>query len=451
VRGTVAAQDRFEIAAHAASLGVWEWDLVADIFTYSARAREICGFDPIQPLTYPDIAGVTHPDDLPWTSAMAKRALDPELRENKPYRYRIVRADNGQVRWVLAHGEPVFDRGVPPKALRYIGTLQDITEQQQSEHELAESEARLRLAVEAGRMAVWELDLDRDVLTPSPALNMLFGFPDDAHPTLEEIRQRYAPGENERLELEGNELTARGETEIQTTLRQIWPDQSQHWFLLRARLAPPTEAISKRVLGVVIDITLQKAAEERAELIAREMQHRVKNVLTVAQSLARHSLKGSAEEKAAAESFAGRLQALSAATRAVTAADYESHDLASLVEEVIAPFRRSDGSGFVIDGLNLSLPQTKATGLALCLHELCTNAIKYGALCVPTGVVALSWHIDGKALEIIWTEREGPRVTPPSSMGFGASLLTRGALGPGKVDLSFPPSGATCKITLDLG
>ena len=76
----------FEIAAHAASLGVWEWNLQTNQFNYSARAREICGFTADQQLTYEDVAGATHPDYLPHTSALARRAIDPSIRDNQPYR-----------------------------------------------------------------------------------------------------------------------------------------------------------------------------------------------------------------------------------------------------------------------------------------------------------------------------------------------------------------------------
>src|SRR3569833_172594 len=280
----------FEIAAHAASLGVWDWDLQSNKFNYSLRAREICGFTANQQLTYDDVVRVTHPDDLPRTAALARRALDPTIRDNQPYRYRIVRADTGEVRWALAHGEAIFDPDNPTKPpTHYIGSLQDITDQHQAEQALLESEARLRLAIEAGRMAVWELDLGRNVLTPSRELNELFGFPADARPTVEEITERYAPGERERLDREGAEIAARGETEIQTTMKQVWPDKSELWFLLRAKAADSTDKIANRVVGVVIDITAQKRAEEQAEFISREMQHRVKNVLTITQSMTRQT------------------------------------------------------------------------------------------------------------------------------------------------------------------
>lgn len=262
---------RFEIAAHAASLGVWHWELQTGVFHYSDRAKEICGFDPSQEVTLEDLRAITHPDDFQWTAALATRSFDPADRAQEPYRYRILRADSGELRWVLAHGKAIFSSEEPnATALHYIGTIQDITQQRNAEQALIESEARLRYAIEAGKMAVWEIDLDRNTITPSPKLNQLCGFPADASPSLEELRSRYAPGEAERIDKESAELVARGETQIQTTIKQIWPDGTQKWLELRATTAPPNDLIANRVIGVLIDITAQKVAEERALVIAGE-------------------------------------------------------------------------------------------------------------------------------------------------------------------------------------
>lgn len=440
---------RFEIAAHAASLGVWDWELASNRFYYSQRAKQICGFDPEAEVTFEQIRAVTHPDDLPRTSALAAAALDPDRKNNQPYRYRIVRADDGQVRWVLAHGEAVFERvGDKETAIRYIGTLQDITAQHEHEQALLESESRLRLAIEAGRMAVWELDLDRNVITHSAELNALYGFPADATPSLDDFRARYAPGEEERVNREGDEIRARGETEIQTTFRARLSDNTEKWLLLRARLAPATEAIPRRVLGIMIDITAQKAAEERAALIAREMQHRIKNTLTVVQVLAEQSFRRKDKTDVAGQTFSGRLQALAAASQAITAGDWSATDIRSLIEDVTRPYRSRDSDPFAIAGPSVNIPASAATGLALALHELCTNALKYGALSVPDGRVAIRWTLTGHQLELLWEESGGPSVSESPARGFGTKLLQRGLASHGTVEHQFRPEGVVCVISL---
>ncbi|MEO9231278.1 MAG: HWE histidine kinase domain-containing protein [Devosia sp.] len=442
---------RFEVAAHAASLGVWDWDLATNIFFFSGRAKEICGFDATAEITFDQVRAVTHPEDHSRTSQMAIRAIDPLLREKVPYRYRVVRADTGETRWVLAHGEAIFEgEGSGGSATRYIGTLQDITAQHNAEQALIESEARLRYAIEAGKMAVWEIDLDRDAITPSPDLNTLCGFPPDAPVSLDDIRSRYAPGEEERIEQEAAALRALGETRIQTTFRQLWPDGTEKWLLLRATAAPPTETIPNRVIGVLIDITAQKLAERKAALIAGEMQHRVKNALSVVQSLAVQSFRNKTDLGEAKDAFLGRVRALSAATETVTSEGWADSDLRELLEVIIAPYKGGDHDAFAVAGPAVRLSKKAATAVSLGLHELCTNAVKYGALSVPEGHVDISWRASAEQVDLQWKESGGPAVVVPENSGFGLSMLTRGLLGPGAVDLSFSPLGVVCRMHVKL-
>src|SRR5690349_8522740 len=112
---------KLELALRAANIGIWDWDLRSNDFEYSDRARAIFGFEPTGAVTYDMIRDVTHPDDFPYTSAQAKRAIDPDLREDRPYEYRIIRADTGELRWVRAEGHAVFDEvGDKVRPIRYL-------------------------------------------------------------------------------------------------------------------------------------------------------------------------------------------------------------------------------------------------------------------------------------------------------------------------------------------
>ncbi|MER9592523.1 PAS domain-containing protein [Mesorhizobium australicum] len=161
---------KLRLALRAAPLGIWDWNLETNEMSYSPRARAICGFSPDESITIEKVRAVTHPADLPVTSEQARMALDPEIRNNEPYEYRLVRADTGEIRWALAYGEVVFQRsGDTVKAVRFLGTIEDITARKQAENALREAELRQRLAIDAARMAVWELDVpaDRLMVTPS--------------------------------------------------------------------------------------------------------------------------------------------------------------------------------------------------------------------------------------------------------------------------------------------
>jgi len=444
---------RFEIAAHAANLGVWDWDLATNAFVYSPRAKEICGFDLDSPVTFAQILAVTHPEDLPRTTALAERALDPAVRANEPYRYRIFRADSGELRWVLAHGSAIFDLDADPhRAVRYIGTLQDITDQQLAEDGLAESEARLRLAVEAGKLAVWELDLDAGKITPSPELNLLCGFPADTSPSLADFRSRYAPGESERIDAEGAAARARGETSIQSEFKQIWPDGTIRWLLLRAQIAPATDAIRNRVIGILIDITDRKLAEQRSTLIAQEMKHRVKNSLAIVRSLAQQSFRQKRDIEAVRTALLGRLAAFETATELAIKSGDKGEDLRELVNAIVEPYRQGELDPFDISGPSQQIDGKAATTMALALHELCTNAVKYGALSDNGGGVSIAWQVGAGRLHLTWKETGGPPVTMPLGRGFGATLLGRAPFaGPSDVvDYSFEADGVRWEIIVAL-
>jgi PAS domain S-box-containing protein len=450
--GRLASERRLAIATHAARIGIWDWNLSDNSFVYSRLAREIFGLPRDEPVTLEAIRALTHPEDLPWTSAMARRATDPRLREQEPYRYRIIRPDTGEERWILGHGEATFETvGGVEKATRYTGTIQDITEQKRADDALIESEARLRLALEAGQMAVWELDVDTQTIAHSPQLNALCGFPPEANPTPADFRARYAPGERERIEREGQAVLQRGERQIQTEFKMIWPDGTQKWMLLRAAYAPGSPDRGQRVIGVLMDVTERHATEERIRTVAEELQHRLKNSLTIVQTIATQTFRDR-QEVDGVDSFLGRLRALAAATDIVTLNDWSSAEISQVVAEITQPFRDERGDSFLIEGDRFHLPSKVAIGLGMALHELCTNAAKYGALSIPGGRVNVAWSNEMGLLNFEWREQGGPPVMVPERRGFGSRLLERGAFGEpdGRVDIDYHPEGLTARITARL-
>jgi len=159
-----ASEARLRLALQAANIGIWDWDVPTGRMVYSARARELCGFAPDQELTLEDVRAVTHPDDLPITWAQRERAFDPAIRDRSAYEYRIVRTD-GAVRWVRAYGEVIFrDVEGEPAAVRYTGTLEDITERRELEEERRRSEERLRELNASLETRVAERTAERNLL-----------------------------------------------------------------------------------------------------------------------------------------------------------------------------------------------------------------------------------------------------------------------------------------------
>ena len=258
---------KLRLALRAARMGVWDWTIDTGEMNYSPRAREIYGFTPDEAVTIDKVRGATHPEDLPRTSALAKLALNPSIRSREPYEYRVLRADNGEERWLLAHGEAIFEEieGVT-RATRYLGTIEDITSRKATELALQESERRKRLALEGARMAVWELDLATDALTSSAELNRIYGLPADSHPTVEELRNFYAPGERERIQEIGMRAIAEGRSDFEAEYRIRRPDGKIVWLLLRAEVVSDEDGRMTRVIGVVMDIDERKRSEESQKI-----------------------------------------------------------------------------------------------------------------------------------------------------------------------------------------
>jgi PAS domain S-box-containing protein len=156
--------------------------------------------------------------------------------------------------------QPIFDSDGAVSGIFVQG--HDVTEQKRGEDALRASEARLRLAVDAGQMAIWEIDVATDTLIGSPELYQLLGFPPDARPSIAEIRARYYPGERERMQAAGQEAIARGERFVEVEFRYIRPDEALRWMLLRAEMKLNPDGVPARVVGVILDITEQKLVED---------------------------------------------------------------------------------------------------------------------------------------------------------------------------------------------
>jgi PAS domain S-box-containing protein len=256
------SEARLSLALEAAELGVWDWNLLTNTFEYSPRARAICGFALDRPITYEDVVSATHPDDYPRTSGLAQEALDPHVRRRVRYEYRIVRPD-AEVRWVVAFGYATFGfHGGEYRALRYVGTIQDITDRRRLEQKERDDAAQLRLAMEAGRFALWSVDQANQSVRSSPELNRLFGFPEDSTPDLADFQSRYAPGVKDQLDRLAQSVVSRGERRLETEYPIVFPDGSRHWLHVRAEIQYDAEGAPLSAIGVVIDITERKRSEE---------------------------------------------------------------------------------------------------------------------------------------------------------------------------------------------
>jgi PAS domain S-box-containing protein len=201
------------------------------------------------------------------------------------------------------------------------------------------------------------------------------------------------------------------------------------------------------VLAVIRDITERKRQEAHVQFLMREVNHRAKNILNVVQAIAHQTITSSLEEFISR--FGERIQSLNASHNLLVRSAWKSIPLAELVRSQLAHFAGLLDSRIVMNGPDLRITAAAAQAIGLALHELATNAGKYGALSTGAGHVDVRWQIDGDLLTMSWTEHGGPPVKPPDQAGFGTMVITslvKQSLG-GEVQLDFAPTGLAWRVT----
>jgi two-component sensor histidine kinase len=201
------------------------------------------------------------------------------------------------------------------------------------------------------------------------------------------------------------------------------------------------------MVGTAQDITERKLREERERLLMREVNHRAKNLLSVVQAIAHQTAIKNPEDFI--ERFSERIRALSANQDLLIQNRWRGVEIEDLVRAQLSPFADLMGSRIIARGSKLSLKAISAQAIGLALHELATNAGKYGALSTDTGRVDVSWGTEGGTFALSWTECEGPPVSAPQRRGFGTIVMQEMAESSvdGMVNLDYAPSGLTWRLT----
>jgi PAS domain S-box-containing protein len=197
-------------------------------------------------------------------------------------------------------------------------------------------------------------------------------------------------------------------------------------------------------------------ADEQQRILNRELSHRLKNTLSMVQAIASQTLRNVTDVEAAKEALAARLIALGKAHDILLSGAHESAEIEAVMQGALAIHDDRQPGRFRFSGPPITLGAKAALSLALMLHELATNAAKYGALSVPDGRVALDWNLEagstGLTVRMSWSETNGPVVTPPSQKGFGSRLIERGLVGAvgGAISLDYAPTGLVCRVVAPL-
>ena len=316
---------------------------------------------------------------------------------------------------------------------------------------LLESEQRRSLALAAGSMGSWDWDLASGKIEWDAGQHAIYGVkPSEFIITPEHFKVLIVPEDWEQLQVGMQALMTDGHPH-QGEFRVRRPNGEVRWCTSAAAATRDAAGKVVRISGVTMDITDRKEAEERQALLAREVDHRAKNAMAIVQSIVRLTKAGSIASYVSI--IEGRIKALSRAHALLSNSRWQGADLDQLVDEELAPYRSSHAGRLSISGPRFLLEPTKAQTLALALHELATNAAKYGALSSASGRLSVEWELQADALTIRWRESAGPEAQPPKVTGFGTKIITGSIerqLG-GSVQFEWLPEGLRCTLTVPRG
>jgi PAS domain S-box-containing protein len=254
------------------------------------------------------------------------------------------------------------------------------------------------------------------------------------------------------------EAAFRGDCESDPEIHYKRKDGSEFWASVYVSPVCDENGTIVQQFVSLVDLTKHREENARCKMLIDELNHRVKNTLSTVQSIVTQALRRPAEPAAIREAIESRIMALSRSHDLLTSSNWKGAGLHDLVDTALHPFEVVAGRAerFTIEGENVHLPPNTTLSMAIALHELATNAVKYGAFSNEAGRIAIHWAMTpdtaGDRLVLTWRERGGPVVTRPTHKGFGSWVIERGLtheLG-GKVTLDYLSDGVVCTIDIPM-
>ncbi|SFC26126.1 chemotaxis protein CheB [Tropicimonas isoalkanivorans] len=412
------------------------------------RMRELWNVPAHQDVDYDLFMSRLHPDDRAATQAKVDAALDPGGAGGYLAEYRVMQPD-GSARWVRADGKVTFEDGKPA---RLVGTVKDVTDRHEAEIRMQEYAARLEMTYEVTGIGAWEWNVENDVSTWTPNLFHLLRCPRDREPSFATFASFILDEDRPRVIEEVSAALRKGEM-LDTQFRILRGDGEERVLVAKGRVIYDGAGRPEAMIGINYDATEEVEKEERRQLLTNELNHRVKNSLATIQSIASHTFRQSKDMQSFRESFLGRLRAISVAHDLLVNAEKSDANVRDLVAAQVGPYTgNDDGLRVDLEGPHSVLGATVAHNLGLVLHELATNATKYGALSNERGRVEISWSRiwldDRPGVRLVWRETGGPKVNPPSQTGFGSILIEQSlshSVG-GSTVIDYAPDGLVAVI-----
>ena len=320
--------------------------------------------------------------------------------------------------------------------------------------DLTRSEHRLEFMLAAGRLGAWSLDLTERRLVASDLCKLNFGRPLGEPFTYDDLVAAVVPDDRERMQAAMQAAIA-GRTDYDVEHRVAAPGGEVRWVQLRGRASYRADGSPLSMAGISLDVTDRKRADEQSALLAAEMKHRVKNSIATVQSIAHQTLRNAASLEDARKTLDARLNSLACAHDILTSETTAGATLAEAVESALQPFRVTPRNRIRVGGPEVRLTSRLTLAVVMALHELATNAVKYGGLSNESGRVILNWDVEGTAsqrLVMRWEEVDGPPVEKPSRVGFGTRMFERvlAAEFGGEAKIDYRPYGLVLTVEAPL-
>ncbi len=400
------------------------------------------------------IENFTHPDDLPKVLDAFIQVIETGTSLTIDQRYN--RADGSCV-WV--NNSVSVGRDAEGKPQYVLAITQDITAWKETERALNRTQADLRLLLDSAADGFYCVDRDGKTILCNPAFLRMLGFAReedvigrDLHDTIHHSRADGSP--YPKMECPIYRAAQYGIHAHVTD--EVFFRLDGKGFPVEYRVRPIVR--NGEITGAVctfVDVTERKNANVHQELLNRELGHRVKNTLAIAQAIVGQTLRNSSTPQEAIQSVSARLFALSHAHSLLTHTRWGNASIVDVIEGATA-IHSSDTRRIQRNGPRIDLGTKSALAITMALHELCTNAAKYGALSNDVGTVSIAWTVTGGAADarfrLSWKECNGPPVAPPSRKGFGSRVIAE-SFGPefgGEAKLIFNPGGVLWTLDVPL-
>ncbi|MCG5249488.1 sensor histidine kinase [Methylorubrum extorquens] len=448
-----ASEERLQAAIDLVGLSTYSWDPQTGALDWDARLKALWGLPPDAPVDEQVWLSAIHPDDRPRVEAAVERCTDPAGDGVYHIEYRVIGIRDGVERWVSTHGRTSFKDGRP---VSFVGVVVEITTQMRAEAALRESEERFRALVNLVPVILWRSDASG--LTFSENQSFLdytgqtaedvqdFGWLEPIHPhDRKPVRDIFVDGIETKQP-------------IGAQFRLRCHDNRYRWFLSRQVPIVDRQERVTEWFGAAMDIHELLELQQRQTVLVDELQHRTRNLLTVVRSIAQQTMARTGPTELFREQFNDRLAALSRVQGLLSRSDQEPITIRKLIQtELDALGLTVLGKRITLEGPRVTLRKASVQTLALALHELATNARKYGALASGQGELWISWdtyttEAGEPRLSLMWLEEgiSGPQEDSPIRYGYGRELIEKALPYALKAHTSYELSEAELRCAIDL-